>query len=316
MFFTLELLQELVTNLPDPVFLLTETGRYAAVFGGADPRFYHDGSSLVGCRLHDVLPLEKADWFLEQINISLGEQRLHTVEYGLTGLDVDGLDNEQGPSGEIWFEGRIQPLSAPIDGERAVVWVARNITERYAMEAELRRLSETDALTGAYNRRKLLNELDERFREFQRYKKPASLIILDVDHFKSINDRFGHLVGDEVLLNISQVCNRQLREVDMFARFGGEEFAVLLPNTDVPGAKLTAERLRQAVEREVVRPSEADWHISISLGASGFLPTDKGLEDVLKRADEALYKAKRTGRNRVVVEPFFMGATKTPNLDA
>ena len=310
--YTIQLLQELVTALPDPVFILTESGRYAAVFGGTDPRYYHDGSGLVGYKLHDVLPQEKADWFLEQIQISLKEQCLHTIEYGLAGPDVEGLDIARGPNGEIWFEGRIQPLSAPVEGERAVVWVARNITERYQMEAELRRLIDTDALTGVFNRRKLLEELAERFREFRRYGKSLALAILDVDHFKTINDRFGHLVGDDVLRQISRVCEEQLRDVDILARFGGEEFAVLLPNTDVAGARLTAERLRQAVEQNVVQLSKGNYCVTISIGVSGLRAADKGVVDVLKRADDALYQAKRAGRNRVVVEPFVMGVAPVP----
>jgi len=300
MILSIDLLKELVAALPDPVFILTESGRYAAVVGGTDPRYYHDGSHLVGLSIHDVIPEKKAGWFLEQIRHCLNNQCLHTIEYGLAGLDVEGLEDAIGPGGEIWFEGRIQPLSAPVDGERAVVWVARNITQRKNMEVELRRLSETDALTGIVNRRKLLKELDERFREFKRYERPSVLLILDLDHFKEVNDRFGHLVGDEVLRHIAQICQTQIRDVDLLARFGGEEFAVLLPNTKASGAQTTAERLCTSIAQTEFAAYGNRCTVTVSIGLSDFQPSDLSAEEVLKRADDALYEAKRNGRNQVV----------------
>lgn len=146
----LDILLDMLSALPDPVFVLTESGRYAALIGGQDRQHYHDGAHLVDFSLYDVLPKAKADWFLEQINITLALNQLRIVEYGLAGTDVDGLDTQQGPEGEIWFEGRIQPLATPVNNERAVVWVACNITRRHQLEAQLQLLSETDELTGAY----------------------------------------------------------------------------------------------------------------------------------------------------------------------
>lgn len=110
--------------LPDPVFVLTESGRYAAIIGGQDRQHYHNGAHLVDFTIYDVLPKAKADWVLEQINLTLTKNQLRIVEYGLAGCEVDGLDAQVGPDGEIWFEGRIQPLPTLIKNERAVVWVA------------------------------------------------------------------------------------------------------------------------------------------------------------------------------------------------
>jgi len=297
-------LQEIAACLPDPVFILTESGRYAALLGGKDPRYYHDGSGLVGCRLHDVLPGSKADWFLEQIRLALRLERLHTVEYGLAGDDVDGLNPAAGPEGELWFEGRIQPLASLFEGERAVVWVARNITRHYEREVALRHSSETDALTGLFNRRKLLAALQERLCEFQRYGHPMALLMLDIDHFKAINDRYGHMIGDQVLCCVARVCAAQLREADLLFRFGGEEFVALLPNTALPQARLTAQRLRQQVEHEVkgmLCEASDEPPVTISIGVSELASGDTDIAAVLKRADDALYQAKRTGRNKVVI---------------
>jgi diguanylate cyclase (GGDEF)-like protein len=288
--------------LPDPLFVITESGFYADVLGGGDSRFYHDGSSLVGRSLYEVLPGEKADWIMEQVARVLREGTLRTVEYALSGADVEGLDAASGPSGEIWFEGRIQPLPFPIENERAVVWVARNITRSHELEAKLRRLSERDELTGALNRRKLIEALGERCAEFSRYGVPTSLLMLDIDHFKRINDRFGHVAGDRVLRAMAQVCMEQLRHVDSFYRFGGEEFVALLPHTDRAEARATAERLRLAVERNTVEPEHDAIRITVSIGLSALEKRDKGFESLIKRADDALYVAKRNGRNRVVAD--------------
>lgn len=300
---TLEKLLAVVTALPDPVFILTESGHYAGIFGGGDPNYYHDGSGLVGSSLYDVLPRDKADWFMEQVEKSLREQRLCTVEYGLAGSDVEGLDTDRGPSGEIWFEGRIQPLPFQIEGERAVVWTARNITQRYQLEGQLRRMSEMDELTGTYNRRKLLEELEEKFREFRRYAYPTALLMIDIDHFKRVNDRYGHVAGDEVLRATARVCMAQLRDVDLLSRFGGEEFVVLLPHTGIEAALGTAERLRKAVEQNIVKQSGSDISVNITIGVSVMKDSDPGFESVIKRIDDALYEAKRAGRNRVSVAP-------------
>jgi len=296
-----DLLLEMIGALPDPVFILTETGRYLGVAGGKDADNYHDGSSLVGLRLSDVMTREKADWFIAQIHTSLREEKLHIVEYSLSQTDVKGLENSSGPSGELWFEGRLQPLSKSYDGERAVVWVARNITSRHQLEDELRRISETDPLTEIANRRKFLKGLNEFYTEYRRYQHPASLLMLDIDHFKNINDSFGHLAGDQVLCQISRICEDRLRKVDLFCRFGGEEFAVLLPHTEAASARSMAERLRKAIADHVYEFSYDGLKVTVSIGISEIHPEDSSIDEVIKRADASLYQAKHQGRNCCVI---------------
>lgn len=125
-----------LASLPDPVFLLTRSGRYAAIFGGTDACYYHDGSRLVGKSLRDVLKPAKADWFLSEIARVLAEGGLQIIEYALSGGDILGLD-ERGPSDLIWFEGRVQKLNFQINDEDAVLWVASNITHRINIESQL-----------------------------------------------------------------------------------------------------------------------------------------------------------------------------------
>lgn len=292
----LDLLLDMLSALPDPVFVLTESGRYAALIGRQDRQHYHNGAHLVDLTLYDVLPEAKADWILEQIKITLAQNQLRIVEYGLAGCEVAGLDTRLGPNGEIWFEGRIQPLPTPINNERAVVWVACNITRRHQLEAELQHLSETDALTGAYNRRKLLDALTVSLDQYKARQTPAAVLLIDVDYFKSINDRFGHIEGDKVLRGLTQHAITHLREGDLFARFGGEEFALLLPNTSLAAAELIADRLRLSIA-EGTFLSGGNLKVTVSIGLSTIQPQDQAIESVLHRADDALYTAKRNGRN-------------------
>jgi diguanylate cyclase (GGDEF)-like protein len=296
----IELLPAMLKALPDPVFVITESGLYLAITGGKDPAYYHDGGDLKGLSLHGVMPKDKANWFLEQIQETLAQNRLRTVQYTLSQKDLKGLEEAPGPGGDIHFEGRVQPLPITLGGERAVVWAARNITSQHELEIKLQRLSETDALTGIFNRRKFLEQLDKCFRKFKRYNRPTALITFDIDHFKRINDTFGHSTGDKVLCRLTRNCAAQLRQVDCLYRIGGEEFAVLLPETNAENACQQAERLRQVSEQLRIEARDSAVKITISVGVSEFADTGTSIEDVLKRADACLYEAKRNGRNRVV----------------
>ncbi|WP_339616642.1 diguanylate cyclase [uncultured Gilvimarinus sp.] len=294
-----DLLLDMIAALPDPVFVLTESGRYVALLGGHDRQYYHDGSHLVDFTLNDVLPAEKADWFLQEIRTTIHQNRLRIVEYSLAGRDVSGLPTDTGPRGDLWFEGRIQPLANPINGERAVVWVASNITERHDLQGQLQTLSETDELTGVYNRRKLLAELEQNFAKFQRYHTPLALLIFDIDYFKLVNDQHGHLFGDQVLRDLAQQCQSQLREPDTLGRFGGEEFALVLPNTELKQALQLAERLRLDCEQMRFASTTNNAAITISIGLSVATKTDRDITDLLRHTDDALYRAKHAGRNCV-----------------
>jgi len=298
--FSTEQMAAVLAALPDPAFILTRSGRYAAIFGGTDARYYHDGTSLVGKSLHDVLHAEKADWFLHEIERALESRVLHIVEYRLAGADVKGLEGA-GPQHTIWFEGRVKALDFAVDGEEAVLWVASNITERSELESKLRLLSETDPLSGLVNRRKLMTVLQEHYDMFARYRTPSALLIFDIDHFKRINDEYGHLSGDTAIQVAAGVCRAELRNTDIPARLGGDEFVVLMPHTTRDQAAPIAERLRVLVAAQLKALGTLGEGATISGGLSEMLPGDCSSEEVLKRADEALYQAKREGRNQIVI---------------
>ncbi len=162
---------------------------------------------------------------------------------------------------------------------------------------KLQYLAETDKLTGAYNRHHFVTRSEKELLRSLRYHRNFCILLLDIDHFKKVNDIYGHQAGDSVLMELTRLIAHSLRATDIFARWGGEEFIALLPETDIEQGVKAAERLRIAVETFQFKPS---GNITISLGISHFLESDQNIDEIIKRADDALYEAKRTGRNRVI----------------
>lgn len=177
--------------------------------------------------------------------------------------------------------------------------VFQDISLRKAMEQELMRLATTDPLTGLPNRRHFMEQLEYELARIKRFGKPACLLMLDLDHFKRVNDTYGHAAGDAVLRHFALLAQNSLREIDLIGRLGGEEFGVLLPGTDMAGALELAERLRLAVAAAPVQVEEDAIPVTVSVGVAEFLSADPHPDDILARADMALYKAKESGRNRV-----------------
>jgi len=164
----------------------------------------------------------------------------------------------------------------------------------------MKRLATVDPLTGAYNRRQGDTLLRAEFIRRGRYRRPFAVLMLDVDHFKAVNDRFGHSTGDAVLRELVQTCLKVLRSIDMVARWGGEEFLIVLPEIDAANAMSTAERLRAAVEAtEVAAPGGVTIRFTVSIGVAE--PESESPDELLSRADVALYAAKTGGRNRVIL---------------
>jgi diguanylate cyclase (GGDEF)-like protein len=174
--------------------------------------------------------------------------------------------------------------------------LARNEVRLRESEARLRTLSVTDSLTGIANRRKLEGFLQAEFQRAERFGSPVSVIIADIDHFKNVNDRFGHNVGDDVLCAFASLLTKSIRDVDLVARFGGEEFVIVMSQTVASAAAATAERLR--ISTAQIRVPTFPGALNASFGVASLQPGDT-LHSLLKRADEALYAAKRNGRNRV-----------------
>jgi diguanylate cyclase (GGDEF)-like protein len=169
-------------------------------------------------------------------------------------------------------------------------------------KTKLEKLAITDYLTGIYNIRYFYNRLEEEFSRTERYLIPLSCIMLDIDHFKRINDSYGHRIGDLVLREFAQLVKKHTRKSDLFARYGGEEFILLLPQTPIKGALIEAERLMKIIKKHQFRSIKEDQRIAVSIGISG-TPNKKirNYDDLIQLADNALFRAKEKGRDRIIV---------------
>ena len=174
--------------------------------------------------------------------------------------------------------------------------------QQQALQAELERLARTDPLTGLFNRRHMDALGDREIERSRRSRAPLAVMLADVDHFKRINDRYGHAVGDEVLVEMAARLQANVRGGDLVARWGGEEFCVLLADTDDQGARLAAERVRRAIAQRPFETSAGPLKVTLSLGVVALDDGPARLSSLLRQADAALYTAKSAGRNRVVVE--------------
>ncbi len=162
----------------------------------------------------------------------------------------------------------------------------------------LKEESELDYLTKLYNRRTLFKILEHLFSSSVRYKNELSFLMIDIDHFKVVNDTYGHFIGDEVLKEVAELINSSIRQADVAGRFGGEEFCVVMPHTGLENACVAADKLRRAVESRTINIRDLNINITISAGVTS-LDFNEKIESFIKRADDALYKAKESGRNRV-----------------
>lgn len=230
----------------------------------------------------DPTVAERHEWRLSQ-GQSLEDQEIALLRQdgqpAWAMLSVHGLSMDQQPALVAWF---------------------RDISEHKSLEAELRHLAVTDPLSGVLNRRAFLKQASQEMARFRRHAHPLALLMLDIDHFRSINESYGQAVGDEGIRRLAAIMRTTLRDSDIIGRLGGEEFAVLLPDTDQEAALQTAERLRQTVAGANLLTAWGRVQLTISVGIGECQHDDTAIEQVLGRADRAMHLAKHGGRNRVV----------------
>ena len=200
---------------------------------------------------------------------------------------------------EYWIDLSILPLHDKDGKLTHFASIQRDITKQKNLERELQILCRTDPLTTAANRRAFEEMLSQEFSRFKRSRKEYALIMIDIDHFKSVNDEYGHSVGDKVLIEVTEKCKDSLRYHDIVARLGGEEFCILLPYTNATQAKQIAERLRGKIESMQIISEGNRINVTVSVGLSLVCLDDSDGHDAMQRADQKLFEAKDLGRNTV-----------------
>jgi diguanylate cyclase (GGDEF)-like protein/PAS domain S-box-containing protein len=208
----------------------------------------------------------------------------------------------------ITADGRSIPIlktvaSFKLDGRPHLIESFLDISKLKALQQDLEYLACTDSITGAHNRRHFIQLTEKEILRARRYGFPLSVVMIDIDHFKQINDGFGHLVGDSVLRELVSVLNSQMRPGDILGRVGGEEFSITLVECELENAKTVSERLRKSIEGHQMMSEGRELSIRISIGVAQLSLQEENWEALIKRADQALYRAKAAGRNRVEASP-------------
>ncbi|WP_428607192.1 sensor domain-containing diguanylate cyclase [Sedimenticola sp.] len=212
------------------------------------------------------------------------------------------LENRR-KNGEYYWESiSISPVLNDHGELSAFVGISMDISERKQMEQQLKEMASTDPLTGIFNRRHFMQEVESQLAYSKRYGTPLAFMVIDIDHFKQLNDSGGHALGDEAILQFTAVTRETIRVVDIFGRMGGDEFAIAMPDTDTKAARVLAERLREKISHLTIANDLHSTRMTISIGLSAFTgngQSDESVNTLMHQTDRALYKAKRAGRNQI-----------------
>jgi two-component system cell cycle response regulator len=289
-----ERLKGIIDLAHDAIVVVGEDQRIGLFNPAAERMFGYGAADMLGQPLSRLLPERNRPSHARHVEefAAIGNaSRPMTERPVVTGLKSDGTE----------FPAEISISQSPTPVGRLFTAVIRDVTERKRVEDELRRLATTDPLTGAANRRHFLERAQLELARVKRYGDPVSILMMDIDHFKRVNDSRGHAAGDLALQMLVGACHEMLRETDLLGRLGGEEFAVLLPETTDDDAFDVAERLRRGLEALAIPHDPEPFHFTVSIGLTRCEAADAGIEQPIARADKGLYEAKKEGRNRTVV---------------
>jgi diguanylate cyclase (GGDEF)-like protein/PAS domain S-box-containing protein len=286
-------LQATVDTMPVPVFIKDRERRYIACNNAFEHYIGLPAGEIIGKTVYDIAPEEMAAIY-ENADIA-------HLEKGGTDTYETRVRYADGSVHDVVFHKAVfLDAAGEADG---IVGVMLDISERKALERRLEVLAATDFLTGVYNLRTFYELAQHEISRLARNGGDLALMVIDIDHFKDINDNLGHAAGDDALRRFVSVVGENLREQDIFARSGGDEFRLLLPDTTSDGAYLVGERIRKAVNQIVVSGPRGEIRLSISCGIAPCAAGDDGLDQAAQRADDALYQAKAAGRNCIFPMP-------------
>lgn len=286
-----ELLDTVLDNVDALIYMKSADRRFLYVNQATAAAFGMPPEAIIGQRDDALMPADLADHFWEKDRQILASWQRYAGEESVT--------DSTGKTRHFWSV--VAPLR-DYDGQPALIGFSTDITELHDLKEELQRQARTDNLTGLANRRSFFEHAEEALSRSRRHGHPLSLIAIDIDHFKQINDDYGHPAGDRVLQDFAGCCNSALREEDLCARTGGEEFCVLLPDTGHDAALVLAERLREMTQDCRPLPEHPALQATISLGVACLGEGDTNFGSLFSRADRALYRAKDLGRNRTISE--------------
>ncbi|HET9595359.1 MAG TPA: diguanylate cyclase, partial [Anaeromyxobacteraceae bacterium] len=270
----------------------------AAPAAELEGRSFPDNGGLVACAVRLGSSLPARELALSDAVVFDDATRLR----GLASVKVVPLRAGEQVLGALVLGAR-DPGAYPPEAVRQIEIVAMQAADslqRARLFEQTERLATTNGLTGLVNHRTFQGRLDEQLAQAQRYGKKLSLLLTDIDHFKSVNDTYGHPVGDQVLRGVAKLLQTEARTTDVAARYGGEEFALVMPETDAAGAIRTAERIREKVAGAVFRTEQGDLRVTLSIGVATFPADGKQKAELVALADAGLYHAKRHGRNQTV----------------
>ena len=297
-----EILSAITDMMPDRHFILNEEGIILKRYGNIKNEQFYDLASYQPRTLAELTTPKNAQKALLAIKESIKTQQVVTFEVS---IELDELQlimpNITGPTTKQWFEIRVMPLSFLLENKKTFISSIRNITERKLAEIKLHELSVTDSLTHLYNRRYATEELSRCFQRLQRYKTPITVLMLDIDFFKTINDSYGHDIGDVVLIELSKFLKDNVRGLDTVARIGGEEFLIIMPDVTINDVQPFCERLLMDIEKLQIPVPDGSLTMTVSGGLSQFKASDKSIEALLKRVDNALYESKHNGKNKITI---------------
>lgn len=260
--------------------------------------------------LFGLFPEIEEDWFTRKVEtaVMLGTRAFTIWEQRPNLFRFKSYQPITGLADEMYQNVTILPLRSPSSEVGHVCLIVYDVTNvavnKRQLEAannQLQELALRDGLTGLLNRRHWEQCLEREFVRHLRYGSPVSLVMFDIDHFKAVNDTYGHQLGDEVIREVARVTLQLARETDYAGRYGGEEFVVLLPDTSLDGAAQFAERLRQGIEKLRFAHTDNALSFTVSLGVACIEPDLVNYTDLIERADKALYRSKEAGRNRTTV---------------
>ncbi|MGR5237359.1 diguanylate cyclase [Vibrio alfacsensis] len=298
-------LHAILNSLPDHVFILDKQGRYIESFGGTYHSKHFNAESYTNLYLSDALSSSKASELLSYIDDVIASNEPKVVKYSIALQDhllmpIEELEALENPE-ETWFEAIIKPVDNAIDDSNWVIWSVRDVTKNHLLEKRLKYLSETDELTGVLNRRAFQINLEKALSAQLTQSNTLSCIMIDIDHFKEINDQVGHFSGDQVISHVAKICQTAIRGSDFIGRLGGEEFAVILTNTCAIQAYDVAERIRQAIQNSPCSVGDIIINTTVSIGVAESDRRASAAQELMINADKAMYFSKHTGRNQVTL---------------